>query len=416
MISRRAFLRGMTLAGAVALSPAGRLLALDPLYGDPPPQTEFEASGGAAWTSHAGGLDFLAEIADRSPRVRLEVIGASVAGRPLQLVTIGAPGPRDAAGVRSAPSTLFVCTQHGNEPAGREAGLQLVRDLAFTADAAALRQLEDQAVLVIPTANPDGRERNIRTSGVTDINRDHLNLTQPETQAIHRVIRDVAPDVILDLHEYGPTQPVVYDADVLYLWPRNLNVDPGVHALSKLLCEGYIAPGACEAGYTADEYGLYKAAGIELTQVAGNEDEGICRNSVGLRHSLGILIKSAVSQSLYRGVEEEVVSATQNRLRRVASQVQTTRDALRFMSELGEGVHATTVGAAERAGRDGADGSRPVYFRGADNDPPDPADIDDPPPSRYELTAAQAASVDAVLDLHGIERATADGAVSVPMG
>jgi hypothetical protein len=394
-----------------AAGPGGALAAVP----DGVPRTGFELRDGASWTTHEEELAFLADVVAGSDRVTIREIGRSVSGeRPLHLVAIGTRARRESpAAARQAPVVLFVGSQHGNEPAGREAVLIALRDLAFTDDERLLAQLEEQTILVVPSANPDGRARNLRTNGVTDINRDHLALTQPETQALHRVISDWAPDVILDHHEYGPSVPVLYDADVLYLWPRNLNVDRAVHALSTNLSEEYIAKGARAHGFSADEYGLYKLGPNELTQTAGDEDPGICRNAVGLRHSLGILIESAVSQSVTaaRG-GSEVLSAAANLRRRVASQVQTVVDTLRFLRDQGDVVHFTTGAAAARAEREGAAGSRPVVFRGADNDPPTPADVADPPPRRYRLDREAAADLAELLALHGIA-AGADGVVAM---
>jgi hypothetical protein len=412
-MDRRTLLQAMGVGGAVLLAPGAASAALrrgpggvlaDP--GDDVPRTGFEQRDGASWTTHEEEVAFLTEVAARSPRVTLAEIGRSVSGaRPLHLVTIGTMARQlSPAAARQVPSVLFVGSQHGNEPAGREAVLIALRDLAFTDDPTVLAQLQEQAILVIPSANPDGRARNIRTNGVTDINRDHLQLTQPETQAMHRVIRDWSPDVILDHHEYGPTVPVLYDADVLYLWPRNLNVDGAVRDLSRTLSEEYIAKGARRNGFTADEYGLYKLGPNEVTQTAGDEDPGICRNAVGLRHSLGVLIESAVSQSVTPArLAGEVTSAAANMRRRVASQVQTIADTLRFLREQGHVAKLASDEAPALAARAGAERTRPTFFGGADNDEPSAAQVETTPPARYRLTEEQVAQHAALFALHGIE-------------
>jgi hypothetical protein len=229
------------------------------------------------------------------------------------------------------------------------------------------------------------------------------------------VLRDLGPHLVLDLHEYGPSVPVLYDDDVLYLWPRNLNVDAQVRDLSRTLAEQYIAKGAVAAGYTADEYGLYKVGQNEVTQTAGDEDEGICRNAVGLRHRLGILVESAVTQDPRHGVEELLEEAAVNR-RRVASQRQVLADTLRFMREQGDLARQASASAPQRKAREGAERSAPVYWYGADNDPPTAQEQLFPPPSGYALTPEQAGDVAPLFALHGIgTRVEADGTVVVPM-
>ncbi len=394
-LDRRRFLQSAGLAGAALVVPRAAAGAAVPKG---LPQTGFEKRGGASWTTHDEELAFLREVARRSKRVTVEVIGRTEQGRPLHLVSIGAPTPRGT----GRPTAMFVGSQHGNEPAGRETSLALLRDLAFTTDPVLLGQLRQQSILVVPSANPDGREANSRTNSAgVDINRDHLTLTQPESQAIHVVLRDLRPDVVLDLHEYGPSVPVLYDDEILYLWPRNLNVDPAVRDMSRTLAEEYIGKGARAAGFTADEYGLFKAGSTEVIQTAGDEDEGICRNAVGLRHSLGILVESAVTQDPRNG-PAEVVSAAAVKLRRVASQTQVTRDTLRFLREQGTVARHVSETAPARKAEEGRRRNAPVYFGGADNDPPAPSQVVFPPPAAYLLTTAQAAELRDQLRLHGI--------------
>lgn len=236
----------------------------------------------ARGTSHAGELSFVAAVDQASDRVEVDIIGTTKQGRPLQLVRIGHPTPAPLALALRRPTTLFVCTQHGNEPAGREACLQRLRDLAFTDDAKLVAQLREQTILFVPTANPDGREANARgNSDGTDINRDHLNLRTPEGRAMAVVVRDWEPEAVVDLHEYGPSIPALYDDEVLVLWPRNLNVDQDVHAQAKKFALDFITKDEEEAGYSTDEYGMYEVADQDIHQSAGDGDEGIARNAMG---------------------------------------------------------------------------------------------------------------------------------------
>ncbi len=377
------------------------------------PTTPLEAEG--RLTTHDEELAFLAEVDGLSDRMRITEIGRTAEDRPLQLVTLGAPGPRDAAANREVPTLLLVCTQHGNEPAGREACLIAIRDLALDSRHEAL--LERTSVIVVPTANPDGRAGNSRTNTARiDINRDHVTLVSPEARAIAAVIRDSQPDLALDLHEYGPGQPVVYDDDLLYLWPRNLNVDDEVHDLSVLFGRDYVEAGGEAAGYSADEYGIAAFNETDLTQTAGDGDEGIMRNAAGLRHVLGMLVESAVSPR--RAPSTEAIDSEANLRRRVASQVVVVDQALRFMDERGDEAAAATAGARQRARTD----TRPVFFGGQDEDTTfdraavgdrsEPRAVLDPPPCGYRLTPEQRAEVGDELGLHGV-RIGRDGLVSL---
>lgn len=370
------------------------------LGGSKPPRTGFEERDGAGWTTHAEEIAFLRSVDRGSARASVSVIGRTRLGKPLHLVRVGHPSPRSADRARTRPVALFVCTQHGNEPAGREACLQWLRTLAFTRDSALVDLLTRWTVLFLPTANPDGREANTRenTSGV-DINRDHLNVRSREGRAIGTLIRDWRPDVLVDLHEYGPGIPVLYDDDVLYLWPRNLNVDPQVYGLSKSLAVDYVGKGAEAAGFTSDEYGLYAVGDQDVAQTAGDQDEGILRNAAGLRHTIGILVETRVDM---RPSPDELLGAPAVNLRRVASHGQAIADTVRFMREQEELIEQATVGARVRKTEEGRDRSAPVYFGGADNAPPEPEEKQFPPPCGYRLTAEQAWDVSRALGIHGI--------------
>lgn len=390
------------------------VVALTPLMspGDepaPPPRTGFETTGGASWTTHEEEIAFLAEVDARSDRVVVEIIGRSIQNRPIHLVRIGDPAPRSPDAARALPVQLNICSQHGNEPAGREACLRWLRDLAFTEDEVLVAQMRRQTILFIPSANPDGRQANTRgNADGTDLNRDHLNLETPEVRAMETVVRDWEPSFALDFHEYGPSEPVLYDDDLLYMWPRNLNVDPEIRGLGKSFSQDHLRPCVADAGYSSDEYGLTAVGDVDLEQTAGDHDEGISRNTAGLRHSVGILIESAVSPKVTSPLE--VVDPTVNANRRVDSQYSAIACALEFSRSDGETMRAASD-ASRRTARSQADGR--VYFDGQDEDTTISGNRDEPTtvvdaPCAYALNADQHARVAKALEIHGVS--------SSPMG
>ena len=81
-MDRRRFLQSAALAGATLVVPRAAAFAAAPAGA---PQTGFEKSGGARWTTHDEELAFLAAVARGSRRVRSETIGRTEQGRPLQL-------------------------------------------------------------------------------------------------------------------------------------------------------------------------------------------------------------------------------------------------------------------------------------------------------------------------------------------
>ncbi|MEU0072282.1 M14 family zinc carboxypeptidase [Streptomyces sp. NPDC006332] len=375
-------IRALTLTTAAL---AAGLVAIPAAATQAPPRTGFEQSNGAHWTSQPEEQAFLAAVDRASTRVSVAPIGTTKQGRPLQLVRIGA---------RHAPNkALLVCSQHGDEPSGREACLTTIRDLAYARDRPTRRFLERTTLLVIPTANPDGRAADTRGNGDgVDVNRDHLALRTAEARAAAAVIRDQRPDVIYDLHEYGATPPY-YDKDLFDLWPRNLNTDPAVHDEARTLSEGYVRPAAQSAGHSTGTYGIWTDpdTGEPIRQVAGDGQERILRNMSGVKHAVGLLIESRVEPLT------DVTEAVNNR-RRVTSQLAALKGLVRFTDARRARIEAVTD-SARRAGH--ADAG-PVYVGGADNDPPEPAEVIQDPPCGYRLTADQYAEVRDELALHGV--------------
>lgn len=367
----------------------------DPGLGPPeevdPHVTGFEERNGLRFTTHQEEIEFLVAVDAESDRVHITEIGTSVEGRPIHLVRLGHPEPAADDQIAAGPVLFVVGAQHGNEPAGREAALQFLRDLAFAEASLLPDALSTATVLVIPTANPDGRVANTRRNADNvDINRDHLTLVSPEARAIAQVIRDFRPDLVVDAHE----RPSATTPDLQLLWPRNLNVYGPVRDLSRALVEDHLFEQLPLYGRTVELYGPGPGP-------PGDENEGILRNAVGLRHALGLLVES---------------SGQQGAQRRAAVHQETMNEVLEFFgNRSGEIVTAVTA-APEAKEAIGRDRSQPFYLFGADDNAPTPDQVLNPPPCAYALSAEQVTTLQPQITLLELQTETDGSDVLLRMG
>ncbi|MCL4741166.1 MAG: succinylglutamate desuccinylase/aspartoacylase family protein [Phycisphaerales bacterium] len=145
-----------------------------------------------------------------APAASWSSVGASVEGRPIESITIGA-GPR---------RILIIGAIHGDEPEGLPAIDPLIDHFAASP---ALRRAA--TVRIVRDANPDGTAAGSRGNARRiDLNRNWpasnfapartrgpQPLSEPETAALHTFIASFAPDLVLVFHS-TPSGPFVnYD-------------------------------------------------------------------------------------------------------------------------------------------------------------------------------------------------------------
>ncbi|MSO54231.1 MAG: hypothetical protein EXQ90_03775 [Rhodospirillales bacterium] len=136
--------------------------------------------------------------AQMSTRVRHEVLGQSIEGQDIDLLTIGKPG-------RDKYAIWITARHHPSETQGPYAVEGLVHRLIDEGDALASAVLKRCVFYVIPNINPDGsRNGNHRCSGNgTDLNREWSVTTMkssPEVYVVRKRILKTGLDVFVDLH------------------------------------------------------------------------------------------------------------------------------------------------------------------------------------------------------------------------
>jgi hypothetical protein len=208
--------------------------------------------------------------------VRLERIGETVLGRPMIMAVItsernharleeirrdqarladprggaaGRAGPADA----TQPAVAFIgASLHGNEIMATQMSMELAHDLVT--DAGLRANLENVVVLLVPGMNPDGlditrdwwlRTRQTPHAGTQmpwlyhhyvghDNNRDFFMITQPETQAVTRVLYERwFPNVVFDVHQMGNRGARFFIPP--FADPLNPNIDPLLVRMTNLV-------------------------------------------------------------------------------------------------------------------------------------------------------------------------------------
>ncbi|HEX2093239.1 MAG TPA: M14 family metallopeptidase, partial [Longimicrobiaceae bacterium] len=221
-------------------------------------------------------VDYFGRLDRASARVRVDTIGRTVLGRPMILATLTSPAnmerletirrgqarladPRGVPDaeierlVRTQPAVAFIgASLHGNEIMATQMSMELAHDLAT--DPGLGRMLEDVVMLLVPGMNPDGlditrgwwlRTRNTPQAGAPmpwmyhhyvghDNNRDFFMVTQPETEAVTRVLYERwFPEVVYDVHQMGNRGARFFIPP--FDDPLNPNVDPLIVRMTNLV-------------------------------------------------------------------------------------------------------------------------------------------------------------------------------------
>ena len=233
---------------------------------------------------------FLKSVDGKGP-ISVTVEGTSAGCRPLYLV-------HTSRSVMATWRVFFYAQQHGDEVSGKDALLYLLRDIARRPDLLP----RDVDLWIMPMVNPDGAEADTRrNSAGTDLNRDHIVLEQPETQALHRVARRLRPHVAVDCHEFTRDSEERRKRGWI-AWPditmdglNNPLFDQAVVAVALRWVQESAAP-ETQAGHS---FLRYSVGGLppdeEQRHSAPDIDGGL--NAIGMYGGLSFIIEAGVKRS-----------------------------------------------------------------------------------------------------------------------
>ena len=152
------------------------------------PVLDMEVTG--KWTPNANGDEFLKELAENHEMIKVEEIGRSRDNWPIYAAVIGDP---------TLPAVLVIAGQHGTEVGPPEGAWLWCRELTKQKSLA----LMDVCVIVVPMVNPDNRFIARGNKNAVDLNRDWLDFSQPETQAVRTVLDEYNVVAAVDSHNFG---------------------------------------------------------------------------------------------------------------------------------------------------------------------------------------------------------------------
>ncbi|MCT8003050.1 M14 family metallopeptidase [Sphingomonas sanguinis] len=169
--------------------------------------TPAEASGFTTSPAFAEVRQYLDRLAAASPLISVHGFGHTTEGRELLYV-------RASKGGAPKPVVMVQAGIHSGEIDGKDAGLMLLRDIAFRGKADILDKVD---LVFVPVLNVDGHERmtafnrphqrgpaekgeraNARN---INLNRDYAKLDAPETRAVVALLRQFDPILYVDLHD-----------------------------------------------------------------------------------------------------------------------------------------------------------------------------------------------------------------------
>lgn len=149
-------------------------------------------------------MKFVYDLDAASNLMSVKKLTTTLGGRDVVLAVLSNPPiyrPEDVLKT-DKPVVLIVNNVHGNEVAGKDASMEIMRDLVQ----GDLRPLLDEVVVLnIPTINPDGAEVRRRTNEQNfDMNRDYLKLESQEIAAlVTEVVNVWQPEIWVDTHHGG---------------------------------------------------------------------------------------------------------------------------------------------------------------------------------------------------------------------
>lgn len=263
--------------------------------------TPIETAEYLAYTDFGDMEEFLSRLADEASEIRVDTLAPlpgegppGGSGEPA-LILVGLRRGDDS--VARRPGVLIIGSQHGDEQSGKEATLQIIRDLAIGPLGDILDAVD---VYAVPMVNPWGTGTGQRENALgLDLNRDHTRLASPAVASLHAAFAQIRPAVVIDMHELGPS---AYDTEIGL--PTHPYADSSLIKFGRYRILPYVANELAKAGFTFHEY----VTTTPETDVGGAAESyytygpllaSYARNAFALRGAISMLFEVSSSREIH---------------------------------------------------------------------------------------------------------------------
>ncbi|NNL03091.1 MAG: DUF2817 domain-containing protein, partial [Eudoraea sp.] len=190
---------------------------------------------------------------------KISLIGKSVESRPIHKVTLG-----------SGNTNILIWSQmHGNETTTTKAVLDLINYLNKNSDLAS-QILSSVTLTIVPVLNPDGAVAYTRVNANNiDLNRDALELSQPESKVLRDLYDEIKPDYCFNLHD----QRTIYNVGS-YQKPATISFLAPAHDIDRKIS-------ASRAESMKIIVAMYKALSTLLPDQIGRYHDAFNPNCIG---------------------------------------------------------------------------------------------------------------------------------------
>ncbi len=269
-------------------------VGVNPAHADTGLPTPLETTKFERISTSAEISAYLDTIAAAVPFAKKELVGVSGEGRPIEALAFRLGKVADGPG---RMTIMVIGSQHGAaEPAGGEALMVIARELAL-GDLKPL--LDDADIVVLPNANPDGRDLGRRANANrVNINIDFVLAAQAETRALKQALARYAPEALLDSHESAilkrktlARDGYLTDFDAQFEMSNNPGITPAMRSFALGDMLPMLTARVSEAGLPAQRY-IGEIISIKQPITNGGLTLRNFRNTAGMSGALSFLVET----------------------------------------------------------------------------------------------------------------------------